>query len=79
MIQDRPVSSATYDLLLRGGRVLDPGSNLQGEYDIGVRDGKIAAVEPHLDSLHARRVVQVTGKLVVPGLIDAHTHVGTRT
>lgn len=67
----------TYDLLIRGGHVLDPGSGLDGRLDIAVRDGLIAAIGPDLDTAAARRVIEIRGadRYVVPGLVDIHTHV----
>jgi dihydroorotase len=67
-----------YDLLIKGGHVLDPGQGLDGQLDIAVTDGKIAAVQADLPASEARRVVQVKGgsRYVVPGLLDIHTHVG---
>jgi dihydroorotase len=61
------------DLLLRGGEVIDPGGGQRGRLDVGVRDGRVAAVAPGLDG--AREVVDCAGRLVVPGLVDLHTHV----
>jgi dihydroorotase len=67
----------TFDLLLRQGHVLDPGSGLDGRMDIGVTDGRIAAIAPELDATGAGTVLDVrgAGRYVVPGLIDIHTHV----
>lgn len=67
---------AAYDLLLRGGHVIDPANNLNEVLDVAVAHGKIAAVARHLDSTKATKVVDVTGLLVTPGLIDIHFHVG---
>lgn len=64
-----------YDLLLRGGRVIDPAQNLDGTYDVAVRDGLIAAVLPSITPSSAKESVDVSGKLVLPGLIDTHAHV----
>lgn len=63
-----------YDLLFAGGDVLDPGGGRSGRLDVGVRAGRIAAVGPDLDR-DARQVVDVSGRLVTPGLVDLHTHV----
>ena len=67
-----------YDLLIKGGHVLDPGQGLDGQLDIAVTDGKIAAVQADIPASEARRLVQVKGdnRYVVPGLLDIHTHVG---
>jgi dihydroorotase len=67
--------STTFDLLLRGGRVICPSSGIDGVRDIAIRNGKIAAVQPDILPTSARDVVDVTGKLVLPGLIDTHAHV----
>ncbi|MBV8084811.1 MAG: amidohydrolase family protein [Chloroflexi bacterium] len=66
-----------YDLLLKGGHVLDPGQNLDGIMDIAVSGGKIAAIQPNIDAAEAAKVVQIQGqnRYVTPGLIDIHTHV----
>lgn len=67
-----------YDLLVKGGRVLDPGMGLDGRLDIGIKAGKIAAIESEIAPSEAARVLQVRGdnRYVVPGLLDIHTHVG---
>ena len=66
-----------YDLLIKGGHVLDPGQNLDGVLDIAVTDGKIAAIQPDIAPAEAVRTIRVKGenRYVVPGLIDIHTHV----
>jgi dihydroorotase len=64
-----------YDLVLRGGRVIDPAQGLDGSLDVGVSGGRIAAVAPGLGSGGAREVVDVRDRLVLPGLIDTHAHV----
>ena len=64
-----------YDLLLRGGRVIDPAQRLDATCDLAVRDGKIAAVLPSISPSSARESIDVSGKLVLPGLIDTHAHV----
>ena len=67
--------STSFDLLLRGGRVIDPASGVDGLKDVAVRDGKIAVVQSDVLPSSAREVVDVTGKIVLPGLIDTHAHV----
>src|SRR5271170_7882491 len=64
-----------YDLLLRGGRVICPASGIDGIRDVAVRGGRIAAVESIILPSSATEVVDVGGKLVLPGLIDTHAHV----
>ena len=64
-----------YDLLIKGGTVIDPSQSLNGPNDVAVQDGLIARIAPGIASEEATRVVDVRGKMVVPGLIDLHTHV----
>ncbi len=65
----------TYDLLLKGGRVLDPANNIDGLMDVAVKDGRIAKVAKGIPAADAETVADVTGLLVTPGLIDIHAHV----
>ncbi len=64
-----------YDLLLKGGTVVDASVNLNGVHDIAVQDGKIARTAPDIASEEAAQVIDVSGKIVTPGLIDLHAHV----
>ena len=64
-----------FDLVIRGGEVLDPSQKLRGRRDIGIRFGVVEAVEPEIPAQRANRVLDASGKLVTPGLIDLHCHV----
>ncbi|GAA0981520.1 amidohydrolase/deacetylase family metallohydrolase [Acrocarpospora macrocephala] len=64
-----------YDLLIRGGRVLDPGQAIDGVLDVAITGGRISALGQDILADQARRVIDVRGRYVVPGLIDLHTHV----
>ncbi len=64
-----------YDLILKGGRVLDPSQNIDAIMDVGFSEGNVVAIADQLDSKDAKDVRDVSGKLVTPGLIDMHTHV----
>jgi dihydroorotase len=66
--------SEPYDLLVKGGTVLDPASNLHALLDVAVADGRIAALAPDLAPESATRVIDATGCYVTPGLIDFHIH-----
>ncbi len=66
-----------FDLILRGGHVLDPANGRDGPYDVGIRLGQIESVEPELDSTDSDRVMDVTNLWVMPGVIDSHVHVST--
>lgn len=63
-----------YDLLIRSGHVVDPRNEIDGEMDVAVLDGKIAQVSQEIPPGEARRVVDATGLIVAPGLIDIHIH-----
>ncbi len=67
--------ATSYDLLLKGGRVIDPRNGVDAIYDVAIRDGRIAAVGPALDARLASSVRDVTAMVVTPGLIDLHTHI----
>ncbi|HEV8095621.1 MAG TPA: amidohydrolase/deacetylase family metallohydrolase [Burkholderiales bacterium] len=64
-----------YDLLLRGGRVIDPAQGVDGIHDVAIKDARIAAVLPAVAPSSAKETIDVSGKLVLPGLIDTHAHV----
>ncbi len=70
-------AAAEYDLLIKGGRVMDPSRAFdQQPCDVAIRAGKIAAVRPNIAASAAAETIDAGGKLVVPGLIDIHTHAG---
>ena len=64
-----------FDLVIKGGEVLDPSQNLRGKRDVGLRYGLVEAVQADIPAERALRVLDASGKLVTPGLIDLHTHV----
>ena len=63
-----------FDLVIRGGEVLDPSQRLRAVRDIGIKNGMIEAVEAAIPAERALRTIDATGRLVVPGLIDLHAH-----
>jgi dihydroorotase len=69
------MSQASFDLVLAGGRVIDPASGTDAIYDVAVKDGRIAAVGEGLAGNGPGETVDAAGLLVVPGLIDTHAHV----
>ncbi|MFN8589987.1 MAG: amidohydrolase/deacetylase family metallohydrolase [Thermomicrobiales bacterium] len=64
-----------YDTLIVGGEVVDPGAGLAGNLDVAIKDGRVVEVAPHLAQRDAAAVIDASGQLVTPGLIDLHTHV----
>ncbi|MGH9718780.1 MAG: amidohydrolase/deacetylase family metallohydrolase [Bryobacteraceae bacterium] len=68
-------AQTAYDLLLKGGHVIDPKNKISAVRDVAIRDGLIAAVASDLPATQARKVVNVAGLYVTPGLIDLHAHV----
>jgi len=77
--QPVPASQPAYDLLLRGGHVIDPRNGIDAVMDVAVRDGRIAAVRAGIPAADARQVVDVSDLYVTPGLIDIHVHVFSTT
>ena len=64
-----------YDLVLKGGRVVDPASDLDGVLDVAIENGLIARVAAGIAPAETARVIEVGGAIVTPGLIDLHAHV----
>ena len=65
----------SHSLILRGGRVIDPAQKIDGVMDVAFADRKVARVGPNLPADGATEIRDVSGMIVVPGLIDLHTHV----
>ena len=64
-----------FDLVIKGGDVLDPSQSLRGKRDIGIRWGVVEAVEADIPAARASKMIDASGKLVTPGLVDLHCHV----
>jgi dihydroorotase len=64
-----------YDIVLKGGHVIDPANGIDAVRDVAVSAGHIAAVRPDIPRAEARNLVDATGLYVVPGLVDLHAHV----
>src|SRR5687767_9141542 len=66
-----------YDLLLKGGHVIDGRNGIDAVRDVAIKDGKIAAVAPDIPASQATKTVDAKGLYVTPGLVDIHVHVYT--
>jgi dihydroorotase len=64
-----------YDLLLKGGRLIDPKNKINAVRDVAISNGRVAAVAESIPAAKAHKVVDVSGLYVTPGLVDIHVHV----
>jgi dihydroorotase len=69
----------SYDLLLKGGHVIDPRNNIDGPRDVAIAAGKIAAVDTNIAPSAARKTIDARGLRITPGLVDIHVHVFNTT
>src|SRR5215467_755491 len=70
-----PLAAQDYDLLIKGGHVIDGKNKISAVRDVAIKDHKIAAVEANIDPSKAHKTVNAAGLYVVPGLVDIHVHV----
>ncbi len=66
-----------FDLLIKGGRLVDPKNGVDGIFDVALEDGKVIEIGKELSVDSAKEVLDATGKIVMPGIIDMHTHMRT--
>ena len=64
-----------HDVTIKGGRLIDPGQGIDGYFDVGIKDGRVATIQPTIEVDNTGRSIDATGKIVTPGLVDLHTHV----
>src|SRR5207248_1861121 len=64
-----------YDLLLKGGHLIDAKNNISAVRDVAISQGRIAAIAENIPSAEARRTIDISDLYVTPGLVDMHTHV----
>jgi len=64
-----------YDIILKNGTLIDPYNDRHGKFDVALGDGKILAVELHIDDSFSKQCLDCTGKMVLPGIIDPHVHI----
>src|SRR5262245_38858066 len=70
-----PAYAQQYNLLIKGGHVIDPKNQINAVMDVAIADGKVAQVAANIPASQARTVADATGMYVAPGLIDIHAHV----
>ena len=75
MLRSQTKSSYRYDLLVKGGRVVDPSQGLSAERDVAISGHRVARVAANIPESEALHVLKAADKIVTPGLIDIHTHV----
>jgi dihydroorotase len=75
MVQSMENGENTYDIVLKGGWVIDPASGTDGLMDVAIKGGKIAQVAADIIPAEAVEVVDVSGLVITPGILDIHTHV----
>ena len=75
-----PAIAQQYELVLKGGHVIDPKNNVNAVRDVAINGSRVAAVAPDIPAAQARKVINVQGLYVTPGIVDIHAHVwaGTR-
>ena len=73
--QTPPQTAPDYDLLIKGGHVIDARNRISGVRDVAIKDGKVAAVAPNLPAAKALKTIDASGLYVTPGLVDIHVHV----
>src|SRR5207244_11469820 len=69
------MTTSELELILRGGRVIDPAQGIDGVMDVGILGGRVATVAPALAPAPRTKMINVRGKLVLPGLTDTHAHI----
>jgi dihydroorotase len=76
LLPSRRIHAARYDLVIKGGRVIDPFSRVDRVADVAIEGGRIRAVQPNIAVADAGELVDARGKIVTPGLVDLHVHIG---
>ena len=75
LIASVALAQPRYDLVLKGGHVIDPKNQIDAIRDVAINNGKIALVAASIDSSTASKVIDTSGLLVTPGIVDMHVHV----
>ena len=64
----------SYDIVIKGGHIIDPVNNIDKVMDLAIKGGKIAAIKKNIPAAQTKKVINASGLIVSPGLIDMHTH-----
>lgn len=64
-----------YDLVLKNGRIVDPQNNIDGFFDLGISESKICEINPEIESCLSKEILDCSGKIILPGIIDPHVHI----
>jgi len=75
LLASAALAQAPYDLLLKGGHVIDARNHINEVRDVAIQNGRVAEVASNIDPAKAAKVVDVSGLYVAPGLVDIHVHV----
>lgn len=75
LVASAAIAQTQYDLLLKGGHVIDARNNLSAVRDVAIAQGKIAAISENIPESQARKTIDVSSLYVTPGLVDMHVHV----
>lgn len=75
LLSTQALAAPQYDLLVRGGRLIDPSQEVSSERDVAISNGKVAAIAEKIDPSTSRTVMDARGMIVTPGLVDVHVHV----
>ena len=68
------LQAQSYDFVIKGGHIIDPVNNIDKVMDLAIKEGKIAAIKKNIPDAQAKKVIDASGLIVSPGLIDMHTH-----
>ncbi len=75
LIKSGTVDAQIFDIVIKGGHIIDPKNKVDAVMDLAIKDGKIAMVAKSIDTMETRKVIDAAGMYITPGIIDLHVHV----
>ena len=75
LIKSGTVDAQIFDIVIKGGHIIDPKNKVDAVMDLAIKDGKIAMVAKSIDTMETRKVIDAAGRYITPGIIDLHVHV----